>query len=124
MDAPKPARESRTLRFNAVVSGVVTALAALPTLLSYVLELLGDPSIAAAVSDAVPARYRALIAAVVLIVAQRNRALRMQTSAPIAEKWLATDDPPQPPDVPRPECSKCERLGYACAEHRPWPSRS
>jgi hypothetical protein len=97
MDAPKPARESRTLRFNAVVSGVVTALAALPTLLSYVLELLGDPSIAAAVSDAVPARYRALIAA---------------------------DDPPQPPDVPRPECSKCERLGYACAEHRPWPSRS
>lgn len=100
METPKPARESRTLRFNAIVSWLAAAFAALPSLLSWLIGLMGDPVIAAAVADAIPARYRGIIALVVLIVAQRNRSLRMQTSTPIAEAWLAAE-PPQPPDVPR-----------------------
>lgn len=87
--AAKPARESRTLRFNRQVSWLVSALAALPTLASFVLEQLGDPAIAAAVADAVPGRYRAALAVIVLVVAQRNRALRLQTSTPIAGEKLS-----------------------------------
>jgi hypothetical protein len=86
MSTSKTARQSRTLRFNAKVSWLVTAAAALPSILSYAIELMGDPVIAAAVADVVPLKYRSLLALVVLIVAQRNRALRKQTTVPIVEE--------------------------------------
>lgn len=81
---PKPASQSRTLRFNNLAMWLTGVVAALPTLLSYAIDLLGDPTISKAVSDLIPAQYRALIFAVVFVIAQRNRVLRYQTTQPIA----------------------------------------
>jgi len=89
---PKPVRESRVLRFSDLLTWLFGALMAIPSLISYACDLLGDPQIAAAVSDAIPAKYRAALAIIVIVVAQRYKALRMTTSAPIAERWLATDE--------------------------------
>lgn len=84
--APIPASASRTLRFNRLATIWAGVIAFAPTVVSFVFELLGDPTIAAAVADAIPGKYRALLAVVIAFLAQRNRTLRYQTVAPIAPK--------------------------------------
>jgi uncharacterized membrane protein (DUF485 family) len=79
----KPASASRTLKFNNLATIVSAVAAAIPTLLSYALALLGDPQIADAVSNLVPLRYRALFVLVVLYIARANVRLRMSTAVPI-----------------------------------------
>lgn len=78
---PKPASESRTLRFNkwAIVAAVAGAI---PT----VIELLGDQAVAAAVADLFPSPYRSLFYAVLAVyIAQKNRSLRYETTQPIEQ---------------------------------------
>lgn len=82
----KPASQSRTLRFNNVVMWIGTLAAFVPDVLGYALTLLGDPSIASAVSGAVPMKYRAAFGIIMVIVAQRNKSLRYQTTQPIASE--------------------------------------
>lgn len=91
---PKPARESRTLRLSNILMGLGSLLLILP-------DVASDPAIAPLI-EALPHRYRAGVGAILALVGWYVRYLRMTTSAPIAEKWLATEDPepPQPPDVP------------------------
>jgi hypothetical protein len=81
---PIPASASRTLRFNRLATIWTPIIAAAPTVISFVLDAMGDPQIAAFVSGVIPGKYRALIVAVVVFLAQRNRTLRYQTTAPIA----------------------------------------
>lgn len=111
MGKPKPKKQSRTIRFNNLASILVSVLAALPSIVSYVFELLGDPQVSAVIADAVPVQYRAAFAVVVLIIAQRNKSLRMSTTSPIAERWLSTEGPSSPPDVPSDSKARSSRRG-------------
>jgi hypothetical protein len=85
----KPASQSKTLRFNNLVMWIGGLAAFVPDILSFVLSLLGDPTVASAVNDAVPMKYRAAFAAILVIIGQRNKQLRRQTTQPI-EKDAAT----------------------------------
>jgi hypothetical protein len=87
--APIPASASRTLRFNRLAALWATIIAAAPTALGLAIDLLGNPDIATAVEGVIPGKYRMLLAAVVIYLAQRNRTLRYQTTAPIAQQETA-----------------------------------
>jgi hypothetical protein len=81
-----PASSSRTLRFNRLAATWATIIAAAPTVIALAFDLLGDPDIASAVESLIPGKYRVLIVAIVMFLAQKNRSLRYQTTAPIAPK--------------------------------------
>lgn len=84
--ASKPASASRTLRFNRLAMVWTGFLAFLPNILVDLFPaLISDPAVAKAVTDFVPAPYRALIFAIVFAITQRNRQLRYQTSQPITK---------------------------------------
>ena len=83
----KPASQSRTLRFNRLVTWVAGIFFALPDLVAAaLLQLLFDPDISTTVANIIPMKYRALIFVVVAAVAQRNRRLRYETSQPIVKE--------------------------------------
>lgn len=79
----KPASESKTLRFNNLMMGVAAAVAALPSILGWVIDALGDPNIASMVNGMIPAKDRAVLALIMAGVAYRNKQLRYQTTQPI-----------------------------------------
>jgi hypothetical protein len=81
---PIPAAQSRTLRLTTVLTWLSYVVAVLPSALAFILQLLGDPEIAAMVSDMIPARYRVPFGVIMFIVAQRYGQLRKGTVAPIA----------------------------------------
>jgi hypothetical protein len=81
----KPAAQSRTLRFNRLVTWGTGVAAVLPDIVGFVLDLLGDPNVAKSVSEFIPGRSRALLFAIVAAVALRNRSLRYQTTQPITK---------------------------------------
>lgn len=91
---PIPASESKTLRFTWWISLCTTVGAVAPSLIALLFDLLGDPTISEAVSNAIPLKYRATFGALIVILAQRYGQLRKQTNAPIIGTPAAT--PPAP----------------------------
>lgn len=88
---PIHASKSRTLwlaRWSTI--GTIIA-AALPTIVSVILDLAGNPVIAKLIADKVPVEYRGAIAIAVVMLVQRFGHLRKVTVAPIAGTEAAKD---------------------------------
>ena len=80
---PIPAEQSRTLR-NIKWCAIWTAfLAALPTIVAFVVELMGNPETAALISNYVPAPVRVFIMFAIGFYLRGSWKTRMDTAQPI-----------------------------------------
>lgn len=81
---PIPAAQSRTLQLTTLLTWLSSIVALLPTVVAFVVELMGEPEIATVISDMIPAEYRVPFGVIMLVIARRFGHLRKVTSAPIA----------------------------------------
>lgn len=81
---PIQPHQSRTLRTARWTTIGTIAAAILPTIVSVILDLIGNPVIANLIANKVPVEYRVGIAIVFTIIIQRFGYLRKVTTAPIA----------------------------------------
>lgn len=91
---PIPAEQSRTLRLTRWLSWLSPVVAFVPDLIGVFLQMwMTNDAFADAVTNAVPMRYRIIMATVIFALAQRYGQLRRDTAAPIAGTNLAESLP-------------------------------